>query len=752
RPLPKYMPVVMWGGALNQIDWLTRLGFTHCIGTWTDMQKIWDAGGPTAPTSEEGMAKAIAALDDALAHGIKVVASLSPGRWARKFEEYRRVNKDGEPYGEDVCGNFPIIKQFCYNVGASVSYGYGSHPALDAALIHTEVRGGTRLCYHEHDRELFRQATGLEIPEGIKSHRSTPYEEIPGFPADRVIPDDYPMYVYYKWFWGDGDGWNGLHTALHEGLKSGGNDDIWTFHDPAVRTASVFGSGGDVDYLSHWTYSYPDPIRIALCTDELFCMARGAKRGDQQVMKMTQIIWYRNQTAPQPGEEARVQTADFVDQDVRPSGTGSVDASGRYVAAWEREIPDARFITIAPMHLREAFWTKIARPIQGIMYHGWGSLIQLESRHGSYRYTNPETKWELKRLVENVVRPLGPTLMQIPDRKADVAFLESFASQMFARRGTWGWNGGWAGDAYLIAQYAGLQTRVVYEQTIQKEGLDDFAVLMAVDCDVLPRSIADALQDFQDRGGIIIGDENLCPAIKPDILLPSHVRPKEADEARKLNVEAATNLRAELDAHYQRYAESSTPDVITRVRSYGSTDYLFAVNDAREFGDYVGHHKLVMENGLPTDAELYIRHPGGHVYDLVAHREVKAASADDHLTIPQAFGPCEGRVLMVSDRAVDRVTIETAEAARPGDTLVIAVQVLGDDGKPMDAIVPVRVEILDPAGRAAEFSGYYGARDGRVTIEALIAPNDMPGLWRIHAEELASGLTGDAYVRVAAER
>ena len=65
---------------------------------------------------------------------------------------------------------------------------------------------------------------------------------------------------------------------------------------------------------------------------------------------------------------------------------------------------------------------------------------------------------------------------------------------------------------------------------------------------------------------------------------------------------------------------------------------------------------------------------------------------------------------------------------------------------------PVRVVVVKTAGRAAEFSGYYGARDGRVAIEALIAPNDMPGLWRIHAEELASGLTGDAYVRVAAER
>ena len=33
-------------------------------------------------------------------------------------------------------------------------------------------------------------------------------------------------------------------------------------------------------------------------------------------------------------------------------------------------MPVLRFITIAPMHLREALWCKISRPIQGIMYHG----------------------------------------------------------------------------------------------------------------------------------------------------------------------------------------------------------------------------------------------------------------------------------------------------------------------------------------------------------------------------------------------
>jgi len=751
RPLPHHMPVVMWGGESGQLDALHDIGFTDFIGASVDYAKIWDAGAPTEAASPERVAATIAGLDEALRRGMGVVASLSPGRWARGKEEYRRVGPDGKPYaGEgDVCGLFPEIQKFCYNVGASVAQTYGSDPGLQAALIHTEVRGATRLCYHDHDKQAFHDFAGFDIPEGLKNHRGTPYQEIADFPADRVIPDDYPMYVFYKWFWGDGDGWNGLHTEVHRGLKSTGRDDLWTFHDPAVRCASVYGSGGQVDYLSHWTYSYPDPIRIGLCTDELFCMARGSSRPDQKVMKMTQIIWYRNQTAPEPGEEAQVATADFVDHDTRPQGTGTVDASGRYQAAWEREKPDARFITIAPMHLREAFWTKISRPIQGIMYHGIGSLLDLENKHGSYRYTNPQTKYELKRLVHSVIEPLGPTLMQVPDRPADVAFLESFASQMFAKRGTWGWNGGWAGDAYLILHYAGLQPRVVYDETVQEEGLDDFKVLVAVDCDVLPASVVEKMQAFQDRGGIIIGDENLCPAIQPDILLQSYARPKEADMAKNMMREQATNLRAELDPHYTRYAESSNPNVITRVRTYRSTDYLFAVNDNREFGDYVGQHGLVMENGLPSTATLEVRRRAAAIYDLVRHREVKPVAKGAALSLEQAFGPCEGRLFMITDRPIDAVRVEAPETATPGDSVTIKVAVVDANGKPIDAIVPVKLELLDPTGRAAEFSGYYGAKDGQLEVAADIAANDVQGLWRVRGEELASGRVGNAYVRVA---
>ena len=457
----------------------------------------------------------------------------------------------------------------------------------------------------------------------------------------------------------------------------------------------------------------------------MFAMAKGGP-DYQKVMKMTQIIWYRSQTAPK--------------------SKASEEAVQRQTV-WEDTDPDADFITIAPMHLREAFWTKISRPIRGIMYHGWGSLVDGVT-HGSYRYTNPQTRHELSRLVRTVVRPLGPTLLQVPGIQPDVAFHESFASQMFAGRGTYGWNGRWEGNAYHIAQYAQLQPEIVYDETILRDGLDRFKVLFMMGCDVLTESVAKRVKEFQAKGGLIVGDENLAPAIQPDILIQSYDRTREADKDKAALLARAAALRNDLDLHYTRYVDSSNPQVVTYRRRYGNTDYVFAINDHREYGEYVGRHGRVMENGLPSDATITVGRDGGVVYDLVKHERVPAKVKDGKLTIPAHLGPCEGRLLMVTPSAIESVDVVAPESIARGKTGTIAVHVLDAQGKIVDAVVPVHVEILDAEGRPAEFSGYYGAAGGRTLIQLDIAPNDKKGIWTIKVKELASGREAVRYLRV----
>ena len=722
RPLPR-MPVLMWGG--GDAATLTDIGFTHKLIWLVDYDRVWRAGEPTGAVIDDRLAESGEMLDELLAHGLGGAVYLYPGRWVGRHDSlanlYNRVDRSGELIGgENACASFPALQDFAYNVGASVAQTFGEYPALQAALVHSEIRDATALCFHDHDRQAYRAATGRRIPREAVGKGGVRYSSIRGFPGDCVVADDDPLLAFYRWFWKDGDGWNPLHTQVHDGLKSTGRDDLWTFFDPAVRVPGVWGSGGGVDVLSQWTYSYPDPIKIGQAADELFAMAEGT--AGQQVMKMTQIIWYRSQTAPELPEDEAAR------------------------APWEREIPDARFITISPDHLREAFWSKLSRPVRGIMYHGWGSLVKAD--HGSYEFTNPATRGVLSELVRDVVRPLGPTLLQVPDRPADVAVLESFASQVYASRGTSGWSGSWEADLHLILQWAQLQPRILFDETVVRDGLDGYRVLVLPSCDVLTESVATQVERFQQRGGLVVGDENLAPRIAPDILVESRPRTGRPDEDKAALQEKARALRAELDAFYTRYAESADPDVVVRCRRYGDADYLFAVNDRRTFGEYVGHHGKVMERGLPTATEIQVRRRAGAVYDLVARRQVPVRATAEGVAFDVDLGPGGGAVYMLADRPIDRLRVEAPERAGLGERLTVDVTVADGRGVALSAVVPVRVDIIDPRGRDAEVSGWYGARDGKLVLHLDLAANDELGEWTVRIRELASGLLAERTFRI----
>ncbi|MCE5240792.1 LamG domain-containing protein [bacterium] len=718
RALPNQMPVVMWGG--GDIERLKAFGFTHELIGLVDENKVWQAGQPTEAMNPASVEQQGRLLDDLLRAGLHGAVYTYPGTWVTRDEkrkaQFNRVDRTGAVREHDnVCGNFPEVQQFCRNVGASIAQTFGQYPALNGALIHSEVRDGSDLCFHQRDKDLFRQEAGFDIPDEVMGKNGLNYRRLKDFPTNRVVKDNDRILAFYSWFWKNGDGWNVLHSEVHRGLKSTGRQDLWTFFDPAVRVPDLWGSGGDVDIVSQWTYSYPDPIKIGEATDELFAMAEG--KPGQQVMKMTQIIWYRTGTAPKLPE----------------------DESQR--AAWEKEKPEAPFITIAPDHMREAFWSKISRPIRGIMYHGWGSLVETGTTNKGYVFTNPETQQVLTNLTHSVVQPLGPTLLQVPDRPTDVAMLESFASQMFAGRGSYGWSGSWEADMHLMLQWAHLQPKILFDETVVRDGLDAFKVLVMPNCDVLTESVVAKIKAFQKRGGLVVADENLCPAILPDIVIPTYKRTGKADEDKAKLQEMAAGLRRELDPFYTRYTDSPNADIVLRCRQYRGSDYLFALNDKRTYGHYVGHHGKVMEQGLPNTATVSVRRPGTFVYDLVAHRAVAtkphAAGAQFDLTL----GPGDGRVFLLTSQKLAAVQLKAPAKARRGGAVDVAVTVADAKGAPVAAVVPVKVDILDAKGQPAEFSGYYGAKDGKLALRLALAANDAPGTWTIRATELASGLS-----------
>ena len=724
RPTPNPMPVIMWGAGHNEMDRLKDIGFTHYIGIHAETGDIWSSGKALAPGKPELIESTRKALDAALAKGLNVVASLSPGSTFEKDPKYQRVDRKGTPYTRtDICASMPEFTTFYENVGKSVAKAYGDHPAFAAALIDSEVRDGSQPSFNTVDVENYHKFAGADIPAEVVGRSGVTWDKLKDFPKDRVIPDDHPLLKYYRWFWTVGDGWNGLHSALNKGIRSTGRRDLFTWFDPAVRQPSISGAGGSVDVLSHWTYTYPAPLCIGLCADQLAAMS-AANRQNQKVMKMTQLIWYRSQTAP-----------------IQPGATDTV-------VPWEDHDRDAAYITIAPMHLREAFWTKIARPIQGIMYHGWQSLVPTDSV-GAYRYTNPNTVHVLKDLLQNVITPLGPALKQIPDERSTVAFLESFTSQMFARRGAYGNNSNWPADLWLSLQHAHVQCDVLYEETLLKSGLDGRKILFMPDCDVLTASVAAKIAAWQKKGGKIVADENLCPALKADVVLESFKRTKKAHEDKARVLALAKTLEPQLGAlGLKERPVCDNPEIIVRTRREGEAVYLFVVNDHREYGTYVGQHGLVMENGLPSSGRVTLPGLDANVYDLTRGTQIVPQRVEGGASWQVDLGPCDGRIFMITPKPLMELTLTTPEVAKAGNTTTCTITVTDTRKAAAKAVIPLQIEVRDANGKPAEGEGFYAAKDGTLTLKLDIAVNDDPGIWTVHVRELASRMETTKYVRI----
>ncbi|MGN0867317.1 MAG: LamG-like jellyroll fold domain-containing protein [Oligosphaeraceae bacterium] len=730
RPAP-FMPVVMWNIA-NDLPWLAQLGFTHDLVNVSGMDEVLAKSRPVHPDEVVGYASDCRRLNERAALGLHSSLWVRAGSWLgtklKDKDEYFRVNRRGERITTatgDVTQD--VFRNFTRDVCLSMAEGFADFGSVDSALIHSEVRDHSEVSFHPAEVAAAEKALGGPIPALVERKQGVSRQRVKGFPVDGILPESDPILRFYQWFWKTGDGWNDLHSLANDALKSTGRTDIWTFFDPAVRTPSTWGSGGNVDVLSQWTYSYPDPIKVGQATDELFAMAQGNPR--QKVMTMTQVIWYRYRVAPR--EQLPENEADCH-------------------APWEREIPDAKFVTISPDHMEIALWSMLSRPVKGIMYHGWNSLTGRQPRGNSgYEFTNPETQVRLAALLKSVVKPLGPMLLQVEDAPPKVALLESFSSQIYVGGGTWGWSDSWEADLHLAFQWAGFPPAIVYEESLRAQGVPaSVEVLVMPNCPVLPRDVLQAIRDFQERGGILVADETLTPALIPDLTLPRRNRTRKAQEDKAAFQEYSRLLRKTLTPYVQMPFETSDLDLVGRMRQNGECRYLFLVNDNRTFGEYLGQYGLVMEKGLPLEGEAWVQ-GGGHVFDLRQHEEVReTVDRKDGVSFPVRFGAGEGGCYLVTRNSLARLELQVPPQGRRGERLVLKATVSDEAEAAPDGVIPLEVTLLTPEGEPAERTGFYGAPGGVLEVPVDLAPNDDLGVWSVQVRNLANGVSASEIFQV----
>ncbi|MDD3695674.1 MAG: hypothetical protein PHG44_06875 [Lentisphaeria bacterium] len=716
--LPEFMPVVMWGGA--SIEKMLDTGFTHSL-IWMDHLDgaVWNADAPLPYSDRYDDTKKN--LNKFMAAGLRVLGKMSPGSYLKSQPGYEKdraellsVDRKGEAK-KIVNFALPRVQRHGFNSARTLANSLSMFPVVDQILFDSEFRDRTDVSFRPEDLAALQKDTGLkEIPAEIERPRGVKYTMLKDFPADRIVPENHPILTYYRWFWGGGDGYPPYLTEAWKGLTFEGKAHWKMLWDPVVRGPSKWGAGGASDIVSHWTYTYPDPLVMGLATDEVRAMSKGGP-AHQRIGKMTQVIWYRSQT------------------------TGPLPKDKNQWADWEVELPEAKFITIAPDILEIAFWQKISRAICGIYYHGAGSLWD-KGKAGGYDYTNPATQPRLAALAKNVVRPYGAMLLKVPERQSDVAMLESFTAQMFYGGMTSGnmiW--GTAGRTHGALVRAHLQPEVIYDETILRDGLGQFKVLVMPGCAVLSADVAARIKAWQANGGIIVADDVLAPALEPDVIMDAL---SQSDVEKQHSLAWAKKLRQELGDLLLPPAEANSSDAILRTRSFGSSDYLFVFNDRREFGNYVGQYKKIMEKGLPLEGvEITVPRADVVVYDLLASSKVASSSAAGKTSFSTSFDPGQGKMYLICASAITQLQLLAPASIKRGESAVLQLMVTDAQGQLLDAVLPVQIEAHNAQGEKLELNGYYAAEAGKLEVKMDIAPNESVGEWQIEVKELASGLT-----------
>lgn len=725
------LPVIMDGVGQADLPQLQPLACTHWTGISND-----DA--PYAGTANKSRPLAIRPkIEVGLQSGLRTVASLDYDQLMLS-RGIRKAGRDGKEYSPpEINAAHPDAANLMAASGNMFTLYYRNFNAWAGVLMRSSSLSKTHPGLGAMDVEAYRKFSGQEIPAEIQGD-DVDWQKLPGFPTNRMIPDDHPVLKYYRWLWSEGNGWKSVNEAWHRAYERRKQErgDTWIMHHPSVHQPSKAGSFTSVMCIGDQSMDSRDPLMAGLCADQQLAMS-AANEHELDVFGILPLSWDRALVSPLGAEG----TAESIMQ-------------------WDRISPLQR-ISVAPAILKENLWMMLSRPVKGlVLTEGVAVRIGKNQTRSLLGATHPQSYAAFSDVAKRLLFPLGPMLARRQSWRSPVAMLESFTSQMMAGRGLYRGHSPRTMEVWQALQRAHVQTDILYEETLAKSGLDGRQILIMTDCDILPVSVVERIRKWQEMGGKIIADEHLCPALKADAFLSepvgSNVRaspPADSSHVAPIAPVITQSLPERLtqlckDLGWQPKVSCDSPDVILHASQTGEAICLFVINDRREAGSYVGQHGLVREAGLPVTASLNLGQDKVNVYDLTHSTFLLPKREDNGLVIPLKLGPSEGRVLLLTPSPLLEMQLEVPESATCGNTAEARIKLMTSGGNPMPAAIPVAVTIRDANGAPAEFDGYHVVENGDLVLRLDLAKNETPGTWAVHVRELASGMESVKWMQV----
>ena len=224
------------------------------------------------------------------------------------------------------------------------------------------------------------------------------------------------------------------------------------------------------DLISTWTYTNPDPKQMLY----IETLRAACKPAGQEPLHVITLLNYPGRVVP--------------------------------------ESHDKNWMMMGPGRLIETTWINLSRAPKVIGYYAF------DSKYNSPLAFCSETMTALRRLSQEVFIPYGPLLRKLDVAPRRIALLSSDSSRLYSNSPQLlGYPNYQPYHFYTVMSMAHLNADVVFDESIERYGLDDYEVLVMPKCDVLTKSVYDEVLSFQKRGGLIIADQYLGPDI-PGVL------------------------------------------------------------------------------------------------------------------------------------------------------------------------------------------------------------------------------------------
>ena len=665
-----------------------------------------------------------------------------------KKEDFVRRNAKGEELAPGrhlyELGN-PVLLKAVEDACESWGRALADYPALCAITAYEETRDLAKASCAD-DARRYREETGSDMPPDeffFKNRRTVDRSYVRRF-KDGIVPEDDPILRYFRWFWSGGDGCVPYSAAASKGFKrafaAAGRTDIQTIWAPAVRCGPRWNTKG-VDVISQWVYpETADVIGASGPVEGVFAMAGGVP--GQVPAFSTQVMAYRSQVSP-----------DGVKLDNPP--------------AWYRDFGRIAYVTVPGDTFTEAAWAVFAKPIKAVAFYPW-NMINDAPQSANYQRTNPELTTAAKTLLKDTFAPLSPFLLLLGRVEPDIAVLESFTSYLMT--GGWPYGNGWHNAPVTALERARLGVKVLYEETIERDGFGGVKVVYAPNCVYLTPSMIEKIRAFQAGGGILIGDRGLIKSLKADLTieLPTFKQPPEIDAiehstasgdpqiaknrsatlaSKRKMFKTAERVRGFLKGRYAAPSDSSSPDIMVYDRDWNGVPYQFVINDKRTFGEIFGPWGLVMDKGLPNAGWVSHRDPDRKVkavYELTRHAKVPFVREGDSVKLDVSFEKNDGRIFAYLPAEIADVDLRAKIDG--GRRITVGMKVLDAAGRAVPALIPVEIRIFCADGSELDGAGPLAAQNGRAGV-TLALDRDGGRTFRVVCRELASGISKTIYVQ-----